>query len=464
MDDMVVVIPGIYGSQLWSGDAPVWALSAGALWQAVRTGAHSIQDLTLPPGLGDDDAPDGVVARGLMPDLHGLPGRGPMVHGYSDLSNWLRDNFTLHAPSSNSPGNFIEFAYDWRLSNRNSANKLKTVVDAELQRWRHAGHPHARLVFLCHSMGGLVARYYLEVLGGAENCKALVTFGSPHRGSAKAAVSMVNGVRVGKGPFKVNVSALGRSLPSAYQLLPTYRCVNTASGRIGLAAAGLKHLDPEMVSDALAFHEEIGRAAESNGPTYLFRMVVGTRQPTFATVDLDGDRVLANNLIDGRNERGDGTVTRFASIPLGVSPEDLRQLSSAQTHGWIHTHQSVLDDVWGILTARDVVYMDEMPDMPLQPGLDVPDLVELGPPIALQAQSSSDELLLWATLTDSDGGAFEPVEMTNEGGGRYSASLVPDQDGVYTIRVFGSPGSGVGVVETAITVADIDESSEDDDV
>lgn len=462
MDDMVVVIPGIQGSQLWSGDKPIWAMNAGALWQAIRTGAASITDLELPPDIGDSDAPDGVVARGLMPDLHGLPGRGPLVHGYSDLTKWLQSNFPLHAPTASSPGNFIEFAYDWRLSNRNSALRLRRVLSEELRRWRADGHPGAQLVFLCHSMGGLVARYYLEVLGGTEDTKALVTFGTPHRGSAKAVVNLVNGVKVGKGPIKVDVSALGRSLPSAYQLLPTYRCVNTATGRISLKDAGLSRLNAGMLADAAAFHDEITRASQSNGSSYRFRMVVGSRQPTYATVDPEGDRVRPNNLIDETDERGDGTVPRFASIPLAVSPDDLRQLSSAQTHGWLHTHQSVLDDVWGILTARELVYMDEAPDMPLQPGLDLPDLVQLGEPIHLTATSSSDELLLWASLTDADGTAYEPLQMDNLGDGRYAASFEPPSDGIYTLRVSGGPGSGVGVVETAVTVADFDESVEEE--
>jgi triacylglycerol esterase/lipase EstA (alpha/beta hydrolase family) len=44
----------------------------------------------------------------------------------------------------------------------------------------------ARVVLICHSMGGLVARHYLEVLGGYKDAKALITFGTPHRGSIDA--------------------------------------------------------------------------------------------------------------------------------------------------------------------------------------------------------------------------------------------------------------------------------------
>ena len=36
--------------------------------------------------------------------------------------------------------------------------------------------------FVCHSMGGLIARHYLAAFG-SENCLSIVTIGTPHRGS-----------------------------------------------------------------------------------------------------------------------------------------------------------------------------------------------------------------------------------------------------------------------------------------
>lgn len=459
VEDVVVIVPGIQGSQLWKGDRQIWGLSASAMWRALSTLGGTIKALELPPTIGDDDAPDGIEARGIMPDLlHGLPGFGPLIRGYSGLTDWLKSTFGLREPTPTNPGNLLEFGYDWRLSNRASARRLKMHAEHEWKRWRDDGHPGARLVLLCHSMGGLVARYYLDVLGGAEITRSLVTFGSPHRGAADAVLRLVNGVKVGKGPLKIDVSALGRSLPSTYQLLPTYRCVNTTKGRQTLGDARLPWLDPDRVADAARFHEEIGDVTDAT--PYLFRMVVGTRQPTWTTVDRVGDRVVGRRTIDGNDERGDGTVPRFASIPLGVAPTDLRQLSSAQTHGWVHLHRSALDDLHGILTARELVYM-EGPDarraLEVQPAVAAPEFVSLGAPIPVEVTSASDELLLWAAIFDADGHEVQRVIMHNLGDGCYSATVSAPNDGIHVITIAGRPGSGIDPVSTPITIADVEE-------
>lgn len=52
-------------------------------------------------------------------------------------------------------------------------------------------------MFLYHSMGGLLTRYYLEVLGGSEITRRLLTMGTPYRGAAQSLVDLVNGVRKG---------------------------------------------------------------------------------------------------------------------------------------------------------------------------------------------------------------------------------------------------------------------------
>lgn len=43
-----------------------------------------------------------------------------------------------------------------------------------------------RIDFVCHSLGGVVARYYLQELGGARRVDHCVTLGTPHRGTYNA--------------------------------------------------------------------------------------------------------------------------------------------------------------------------------------------------------------------------------------------------------------------------------------
>lgn len=59
------------------------------------------------------------------------------------------------------------------------AVQLKTQID---RRWG----PKARFSLVGFSMGGLVARYYLQEMGGAPRCESLITVSCPHRGTLLA--------------------------------------------------------------------------------------------------------------------------------------------------------------------------------------------------------------------------------------------------------------------------------------
>ena len=45
------------------------------------------------------------------------------------------------------------------------------------------GEPDLKFDLVCHSMGGLVARYYIHELGGSCRVRNMVTLGTPHQGS-----------------------------------------------------------------------------------------------------------------------------------------------------------------------------------------------------------------------------------------------------------------------------------------
>ena len=54
--------------------------------------------------------------------------------------------------------------------------------------------------------------------------------GTPHRGALNSLEQLVNGVRKGPGPFRVDLTEFARSLPAAYQLLPEYACLESGAG------------------------------------------------------------------------------------------------------------------------------------------------------------------------------------------------------------------------------------------
>lgn len=192
MDDVVVVLPGIMGSRLWRKGAAVWEPSGGAVVAALTSLLRSVKSLQLPDGVGDDHPVDGVEAAGLMPDLRLPFGIWTFDLGYDALLGFLRTTFDLveappgsDRPAGDRPANLVVFPYDWRLSNRYNGERLRCVAEQALERWRGKGgrFADAKLVFIAHSMGGLVARWYLNHLGGAALTRKLITLGTPHRGS-----------------------------------------------------------------------------------------------------------------------------------------------------------------------------------------------------------------------------------------------------------------------------------------
>jgi len=72
-----------------------------------------------------------------------------------------------------------------------------------------------------------------------------ITLGTPHRGALSALETQVNGVevklldssRVSFGVLAPKLSRLARSLPSLFQLLPEYACIETVAG---LVSAGTR--------------------------------------------------------------------------------------------------------------------------------------------------------------------------------------------------------------------------------
>ena len=361
--DLVVVLPGITGSTLGvrgrDGSPPsenlIWAPSAGAVWRLLTRG-DSILRHALPDGIGDDHPGDGVEPVSLMPDVHVLPGIWTPVRGYDVLVDAL-GRLGFHQNNGGQPPNLITFAYDWRLSNRWNGQRLASVVEPALEQLRARGgeFADARVVLICHSMGGLVARWYLEKCGGADVTRKLVTLGTPWRGTTDALEQLVNGVRKGIGPLGVDLTAFSRSLPSLFQLLPEYACIVGSGGWAKTTEVSLPDLPSAMVADAMAFHTDL-QAAEANRPGSRDKahLVVGVRQPTRTTVSLEGSRAVTSQSFGPDDDYGDGTVTLTGAVGLGESLDTNLIVRVPEQHANLQCNPFVLDQVEEILTARPV--------------------------------------------------------------------------------------------------------------
>ncbi|AWN52183.1 lecithin--cholesterol acyltransferase [Methylobacterium sp. 17Sr1-1] len=356
--DMVVLLPGITGSVLETNGKDIWAVSGQAAWRALTSLGESLQELRLE---GDD--PGGIVATRVMQDAHLVPGL-VKIDGYSVAARMIADAFDVIKGSVHDerPANYIEFPYDWRLDNRVSARQLEVLVDDRLRRWREfSDNPNARVIFVAHSMGGLVARYYLEVLEGWRKCRALVTFGTPYRGSVSALDFLANGYK----RLFVDLTEVMRSFPSVHQLLPIYRALRIGDEYMRVAEAGhVPGVDAALAADALAFHREIEdkveehrRDADYRDKGYVILPVVGTRQPTSQSAVLKDRRVAASlevpSWMDPTLADGDGTVPRASAIPIELS-DAYRDSFVPERHGSLQCNRSVLDDLRGRLEQTQV--------------------------------------------------------------------------------------------------------------
>ncbi|HEX7134063.1 MAG TPA: hypothetical protein VF228_15915 [Iamia sp.] len=413
LTDVVVVVPGIMGSVLHRHGKPVWDSSVGAVGHGVFSGLRSIRDLALPEGIGDEAPDDDVEAVGLIRGIRLSLGLWTFDVGYGSLFDRLRESFEV-SDGTQGPANLVEFPYDWRLSNRHNGARLKLVAERALDEWRAQGGAcaDAELVFLCHSMGGLVARWYVDHLGGHDVTRKVITLGTPHRGALNALDQLVNGVRKGIGPFKADLTALGRSMPSLHQMLPEYACIEGPERLAKVGEVGLPGLASGMVDDAVRFHAELAAAREVSAQGYDLHPIVGFQQPTFTTARIEGGRAVGGLTIKGVDEGGDATVPRLSATPADLAPDHVSVHSVADRHGALPSNAGILDLIEGILTARSIVHRGGQEAI----SVDLDEVVEVGEPLVVRAVPVEREIPLEAVVSDLDGRrAGGPVRLHPDG-------------------------------------------------
>jgi hypothetical protein len=461
-DDLVVFVPGVMGSVLRDGDGrDVWNLSLG-VGGRLATGMERFFDrLALPPDLGDEapDGPDTLTPVGLLREPRIYPGLMPHV-AYRELARHLGEL---------AEGRVAVFPYDWRLSNRHSAVLLKEFVARELQQWREkrraADDEEPRVIFVCHSMGGLVARYYLEVLGGRETARSLVTIGTPYSGAVKA-VRILTGTLSGRKLLGIGdrlreaLFTTARTMPSVHQLLPTYQCVTGHSAGTRLDAVPLPDLDGAMVDDAFAFRRELDAAVRQNSAADLqasrrapYRVFAsgGKGEPTDVALGLSaGTITYTDRFGDTDRWQGDGTVPCLSATP----PE---WEDGARVDWFRLGHTALPNDA--LLHRQLYDRYEALDHRPYQVlgtgfGIDVPEAVAAGTPLPVDAMSEDPGLLLNARLVSPDSGVtIERRRLRPDGDGGYSATFSPPP-GVWMVEAEAAHAAGTPVQREAVLVLD----------
>ncbi|MFF1845679.1 esterase/lipase family protein [Streptomyces sp. NPDC058217] len=475
--DLVVFVPGILGTRLTRDGKDLWNQSKQALL-SLRSPRKVVDGLLLPPGIRDQ-APDGpyaLEADRLLKGPEALPGFLSCI-GYPDVRAALGWN-DGQVDQQLHPKQYLVFPYDWRLSNRLTAQRLKERLDSALDEWRSVApgvYPEAhddppKVVLMCHSMGGLVARYYLECLGGREDARALVTLGTPFQGAAKA-VRVLTGhaleprnlaTRAAQRVLSVNerLAALARSFPSVAQLLPFYECVVKEDGRRKrLNRVAVPDLPSELVREAFAFHDEINDAWDRYqvglaAPPYRVHCFAGRAHPTVAgvVVGVDGGLTFPTRLDNDRDWGGDGTVPGGSAFASWVLEREDDALWNGERHAGMAGAEALRNQLMAIRRSRPA---RQMLAGDADFGLEAPEMAVEGEPFTVRASGPTvTGRTLRARLTapglpTSDA---KPVTLLPDGTGEVVTELTA-AEGTWVLEV--EADRPYGVCHEVVTVAGV---------
>lgn len=382
MTDLVVVVPGIMGSALHKDGKPAWDPTAQGLAKALGSRGRSLTDLTLPPGLRDEAPDDGVVATHLIPDVAVIPGLWTPIRGYTSLVDTLRLlGFTVE------DGNLLQLPYDWRTSIRHIVRAATPQIEQALHRWRTTDEANndAQIVFVAHSMGGLVARWY--AVENPDLVRKVITIGTPSRGAMKPLSVLTKGIGPDWGWLQDRVRAFAASLPGLHQLLPAYPCVANSNQleEFGfLKDHAIIGVDSSKAAWGNAFlNELVEREASDPAAVTRLHMLVGWGQTTLSTVRVSHGRPTFKTTYGDLLVHGDGTVPHVGAVPKGLPLDSNLVHGFPELHGNLQANAEVLAEVARILTdAPPIVLRGESEAL----SVDMPDLVRTGDDVTVSVE------------------------------------------------------------------------------
>lgn len=209
-ESAVIVIPGYYGTRLTN------ETKGDLIFISLGQALFGSQPLTLPiPGLQLEGALN-LAPSSILDEVSVIP-LLYSINVYRSLLDQL-----YH--SNNKSRQVIPFAYDWRRDLMEAVRDLDRLI----HRLKDEGKTEISIV--AHSMGGLIASYYLrygtqaidtaiENWEGAESLTCVVLAGVPYLGVMHSLRNMNFGVTVGLNSSLLSAEAYS-SFPSSYYTLP----------------------------------------------------------------------------------------------------------------------------------------------------------------------------------------------------------------------------------------------------
>jgi hypothetical protein len=432
-NDAVIVLPGIMGTELVdveSGDM-LWGLARLDWYWKAWTSGRPLETLKV-----TEDERAGRTGRIRPGRPLRAPAWAPMVRGVEPYTALVTATKRVLADEAA----LLEFGYDWRLSIEHNARELAKAADQHLERWRQhdKGGRDAKLTLVAHSMGGLVARYFTEVLGHREQVRRTITLGTPFYGAVKAVVMLNTGSGSPVPLPKRRLRDLTRSMPGLYDLLPSYRCVEEGETSRRLEAHDVDAIggDKDLAVEAFDRRRRLLSGGPANAAT--LSTLVGVDQPTAQSLILrDGEVEELYHVRDDHgatNRWGDETVYRESANLPGVMPSTL-----PQTHGALSRTEEAISHVRAVLTGNELGPPLGMTAI----GLDLPDLVKVGTPFSVNVVTLDDPAAASCRIVDADTNAQVARPQLHVRDGSVAAIVRLDRPGVFRVEVKGGGSSAV---------------------
>ncbi len=451
--DAVVIVPGLLGSALSltddAGSHQVWGISSAlknltGIGSRSRTEALRVREPEL-SGEMRRLTPTGLLMTPVW--LRGFGGMEP----YKRLVDAVCQT-VLH------PDAVLPFAYDWRLDIEHNASILATEASAHLKRWqdheqlravlsRRNDDRNPRLVFVAHSMGGLLVRAMCGLTDKPPDTRAVVTLGTPFMGSVKTLRMLADGHGGPRGMPADQTRQACLSMPGVYDLMPWYRCRLQDDDVVALAESDIVGLGAPSHLVRQSF-ERRSRTSAAELPGH--RAIVGVGQDTPQTLTLSGTDVATFDWGYRRNTRGelirefgklatenydgDGTVFHY-SARTATTPG----IPVAQQHESLATNRTALDIVKKAITDAtdlDTVLGAGQEDAPL--GLGVPDEVNTNQTFEIRIRSSDAPSAINCAVQDTaqrDAVVRRPLVRGRREEDAFVLRTELDVPGLYRVRV-----------------------------
>jgi len=340
----LIFVPGIFGSKLcrdgdsqqllWGSLAALTRFSELKLREDGRTSDFRIE----PCGVVDELVYFGPIGQDIYGNFLGALER----EGYEP-------NKTL----------FI-FAYDWRLSNLDNADKLREKIEF-FARQANIG-PDVKFDIVAHSMGGLLTMVLAN--SGYPRIGRVITVSTPYKGSVKLMTSLEKGWGWLQRRL-VSMKAVREtvlSFPSIYELIPSYRnCCAFGSGMPGSPVvltkadsfrrlAWSRDVAPAVLNIRLENAQRL-RDILSRQPSIPIARMYGIHEDTAEQVYLaDGANAGSDHVIQKlvSSWQGDGTVMDYSA----TYENDLLRLPGGVAHEQIMSDARIIRQITGALRGN----------------------------------------------------------------------------------------------------------------